>query len=63
MEFINYEVSSNLVNEFKKLSKNNKLIILDHLEDNFYRISILSETMKSEKELEDEVKEKIKTFT
>jgi len=63
LEFINYEVSSNLVNEFKKLSKNNKLIILDHLEDNFYRISILSETMKSEKELEDEVKEKIKTFT
>jgi len=62
LEFINYEVSSNLVNEFKKLSKNNKLIILDHLEDNFYRISILSETMKSEKDLEDEVKEKIKTF-
>ena len=59
LEFINYEVSSNLVNEFEKLSKNNKLIILDHLEDNFYRISILSETMKSEQELEDEVKEKI----
>ena len=59
LEFINYEVSSNLINEFKKLSKNNKLIILDHLEDNFYRISILSETMKSEQELEDDVKEKI----
>ena len=63
LEYINYEISSNLVNEFKKLSKNNKLKILDHLEDNFYRISILSETMKSEKDLEDEVKEEIKKFT
>ena len=62
LEYINYEVSSNLVNEFEKLSKNNKLIILDHLEDNFHRISILSETMKSEKDLEDEVKEKIKNL-
>ena len=63
LEYINYEVTNNLLREFDKLSKINKSIIKDHLIDNFYRISILSETMKSEEELEGVVKEKIKTFT
>ena len=44
------------------LSKNDKSIIMNHLKENYYRISILSETMKSEQDLEELVKEKINTF-
>ena len=62
LEYINYEDSNNLINEFKKLSKNDKSIITNHLKENYYRISILSETMKSEQDLEEVVKEKINTF-
>ena len=62
LEYINYEVSNNLISEFKKLSKNDKSIIMNHLKENYYRISILSETMKSEQDLEEVVKEKINTF-
>ena len=62
LEYINYEVSNNLINEFKKLSKNDKSIIMNHLKENYYRISILSETMKSEQNLEEVVKEIINTF-
>ena len=61
LEYINYEVSNNLINEFKKLSKSDKSIITNHIKENYYRISILSETIKSENELEDIVKEKINT--
>ncbi|MFP6709402.1 MAG: hypothetical protein VCE75_25945 [Alphaproteobacteria bacterium] len=60
LEYINYEISNNIVCEFEKLTKTNKSIIIEHLKDNFYRISILSETIKSENELESLVKEKIK---
>ena len=62
MEYINYQVSNNLISEFKKLSKNDKSIIMNHLKDNYYRISILSETMKSEQDLEEVVKGKLNTF-
>ena len=60
LEYINYEISNILVSEFKKLTKTNKSAIIEHLKNNFYRISILSETIKSENELESLVKEKIK---
>ena len=59
LEYINYEVSNNLISEFEKLSKNDKSIIMNHLKENYYRISILSEIMKSENELEGVVKEKL----
>ena len=63
LEYINYEISNILVNEFKKLTKTNKSAIIEHLKDNFYSISILSETIKSENELENLVKEKIKNHS
>ena len=56
LEYINYEVSNNLISEFKNLSKNYRSIIMNHLKENYYRISILSETMKSEQGLEEVVK-------
>ena len=59
LEYINHEISNNLVSEFKRLSKTNKSVVLNHLKDNYYRISILSETMKSENALEGVVKEKL----
>jgi len=63
LEYINYLISNNLVSEFEKLTKTNKSVIIEHLKDNFYRISILSEAIKSENELESLVKEKIKNHS
>ena len=63
LEYINYEISNILIGEFRKLTKTNKSTIIEHLKDNSYRISILSETIKSENELESLVKEKIKNHS
>ena len=35
---------------------------MNHLKEHYYRISILSETIKSEQDLEEVVKEKINTL-